>query len=226
MTKKYSNSRISMALAAGVAGVAIGFLGRAPMGSPSDAFPQRKNPVYTEGQVQNPFEGSQFYDAVQCVEAERLSHPSAVENRLASKGIANLDVGLEIISQLYRAAPELATQLDQLTERLTDNKQSWRGIGVYGLPSSAFLEGDLDIDTGLKEWYGGQDRRQLWKLDYDIDQAAKNPETLGSGGLENLLKEQSLLKEKIFGIEEPMLTEDDLQKMLNEQIREGNYRDK
>jgi hypothetical protein len=223
MTKKYDIGRIAISLAAGVA---LGFLGRASMDSPSDALPQRKNPVYAEGQVQNPFEGSQFYDAVQRVEAERLSHPSAVENRLATKGIANLDVGLDIISQLYRTAPELATQLDHLTERLTDNKQSWRGIGVYGLPSSAFLEGDLDIDTGLKEWYGGQDRRQLWMLNYDVDQAEKNPGTLSSGGLEKLLKEQSLLKEKIFGIEEPMLTEDDLQKMLNEQIREGNYRDK
>lgn len=223
MAKNYGIGKVAIGL---VAGAAIGLLGGMKLNRPSDALPQRANPVYTQEQAPNSLEGQPFYDAVQRAEAERLSHPSAVENRLASRGIANLNVGLDIVSQLYRAAPELTSQLDRLTGCLSDNKQFWRGVGVYGLPSSAFGEGDLDIDTCLKEWYGGKDRRQLWILDYNVDQAKKNPGTLGPGGLERLLKEQSLLRGKIFGHEEPLLTEDDLQKMLDEQMLEGSYNDK
>ncbi len=223
MTKNYGIGKVAVGL---VAGATLGLLGGLNLNRPSDALPQRANPVHTQEQAHNNLEGQPFYEAVQRAEAERLSHPSSVENRLASKGIANLNVGLDIVSQLYRTAPELTSQLDRLTGYLTDNKQLWKGVGVYGLPSSAFGESDLDIDTGLKEWYGGKDRRQLWILDYNIDQAKKNPGTLGPEGLERLLKEQSLLRGRIFGHEEPLLTENDLQKMLDDQIMEQGYNDK
>ena len=223
MTKKNKIGQVAVGLAAAAT---LGFLGGIYTPRPAEALPSQPIPTYAQDPAQNQFMGQPFYDAVQRAESERLSHPSAVENRLASRGVTNVDAMLDIVSGLYEFSPGVATQLDNLTERLTDSKKFWQGVGVYGLPSSAFSEGDLDIDTGLKEWYGGKERRQLWMVDYSIGQAKKNPGKIGPGGLERLLEEQSFLRSKIFGQEEPLLTEDDLQGMLNEQIRDGKYNDK
>ena len=202
------NNNIGKVVAGLTAAAALGFMGgKYSNNSPIDVTP---TPLIS----QEPYQ--EFNEAVIRSETERLSQPYAVENRLASQGVENIDNMLEIVSGMY-AVNTNTEGLDDLTRILTENKQAWKGIGVYNFQGSPFGEGDLDIDTGIKEWYGGEDRRNLWIIDYDIGLDKNKPR------LEELLKKRSTLRERIFGPEVKSLGQNDLQKMLEEGIRENSY---
>ena len=218
MSKKYNIGKIATGIAA--VGVLSFLGGRYSKNTPH--MPEPSAPVYAE----DPFQGPAYNESVLRAETERLLDPSAVENRLALRGVADSDAMQDIVSHLYRVIPDAGDQLDSLTRLLANNKKAWQGIGVYTLPSSPFREGDLDIDTGLKEWYGSPKQRELWVTDYDIIQAEQNPGTVSAEHLKELLDRRRSLRQTIFGKEEPLLNESDLQGMLDEQMRDGIYDDK